>query len=188
MPNGPDQRANRNRRPRRRSQSTNRLPVTEQDEVAELEAARERNDFDIRDLREMSVPELRELGTKLDIEDAATDRQDDLVDQILQAQTERSGLEYAFGILDVVDDGYGFMRRHGLLPSADDVYVSSSQVRRFGLRIGDRVAGAVRAPREGEKFFGLDQKNFSPSSGARTAPATRSPIRSPKRRTWELET
>ena len=47
------------------------------------------------------------------------------------------------------------MRRHGLLPSADDIYVSSSQVRRFGLRIGDRVSGAVRAPREGEKFWGL---------------------------------
>ena len=62
MPNGPDQRPSRNRRPRRRSQSTNRLPVTEQDEVAELEAARERNDLDVRDLREMSVKELREVG------------------------------------------------------------------------------------------------------------------------------
>src|SRR5829696_4130814 len=152
MPNGPDQRAARNRRPRRRSQ-TNRLPVTEQDEVAELEAARERNDLDISDLREMSVKELQQVGQKLDIEGGA--RREDLVDLILQAQTERSGLEYAFGILDVVDDGYGFMRRHGLLPSADDVYVSSSQVRRFGLRIGDRVTGAVRAPREGEKFYGL---------------------------------
>ena len=76
-------------------------------------------------------------------------------EQILQAQTERAGLDYASGILDVVDDGYGFMRRHGLLPSNDDVYVSSSQVRRFGLRIGDRVTGAVRAPHEGEKFWGL---------------------------------
>ena len=89
----------------------------------------------------MTVKELREVGEKLDIEDASTNRVDDLVDQILQAQTERSGLEYAFGILDVVDDGYGFMRRHGLLPTADDVYVSSFQVRRFGLRIGDRVTG-----------------------------------------------
>ncbi len=63
MPNGPDQRPSRNRRPRRRSQTTNRLPVTEQDEVAELEAARERNDLDIRDLREMSVKELREVAS-----------------------------------------------------------------------------------------------------------------------------
>ena len=171
MPNGPDQRANRNRRPRRRSQSTNRLPVTEQDEVAELEAARERNDLDIRDLGEMSVKELQQVGAKLEIEGAA--RREELVDQILQAQTERSGLEYAFGILDVVDDGYGFMRRHGLLPSADDVYVSSSQVRRFGLRIGDRVTGAVRAPREGEKFYGLirvDSVNGVDTDTARRRP------------------
>src|SRR3954454_433450 len=154
MPNGPDQRPGRNRRPRRRSQ-TSRLPVTEQDEVAELQASRDRNDLDIRDLREMTVKELREVGVTLDIEDPATNRTDDLVDQILQAQTERAGLDYAFGILDIVDEGYGFMRRHGLLPSPDDVYVSSSQVRRYGLRIGDRVTGAVRAPREGEKYWGL---------------------------------
>ena len=154
MPNGPDQRPGRNRRPRRRSQ-TSRLPVTEQDEVAELQASRDRNDLDIRDLREMTVKELREVGVTLDIEDPASNRTDELVDQILQAQTERAGLDYAFGILDIVDEGYGFMRRHGLLPSPDDVYVSSSQVRRYGLRIGDRVTGAVRAPHEGEKYWGL---------------------------------
>ena len=123
MPNGSDQRPTRNRRPRRRSQ-TSRLPVTEQDEVAELEAARERNDLDIRDLREMTVKELQEVGDRLDIDGAPAERRDDLVDQILQAQTERAGLDYAFGILDIVDEGYGFMRRHGLLPSPDDVYVS----------------------------------------------------------------
>src|SRR6188474_2723966 len=87
MPNGPDQRPSRNRRSRRRPQ-TSRLPVTEQDEVAELEAARERNDLDIRDLREMSVKELRAVGAQLDIEDPATSRVDDLVGQILQAQSE----------------------------------------------------------------------------------------------------
>ncbi len=153
MPNGPDQRPSRNRRTRRRPQ-TNRLPVTEQDEVAELEAARERNDLDFSDLREMSVKELREISKGLEV-DAQVDRREELVDAILQAQTERAGLDYIFGILDIVDEGYGFMRRHGLLPSPEDVYVSSSQVRRFGLRIGDRVVGAVRAPREGEKYWGL---------------------------------
>src|SRR5215213_7642378 len=156
MPNGPDQRANRNRRPRRRRSQTNRLPVTEQDEVAELEAARERNDLDISDLREMSVKELQQVGQKLDIEGGA--RREDLVDLILQAQTERSGLEYAFGILDVVDDGY----------------VSSSQVRRFGLRIGDRVTGAVRAPREGEKFYGLIRVDSV--NGVDTETARRRPV------------
>ncbi|HUQ43223.1 MAG TPA: transcription termination factor Rho [Candidatus Limnocylindria bacterium] len=129
--------------------------MTEYDEAQELEAARERNDLDVVDLREMSVAELKQVGRELELETAAENRKDDLVDAILQRQTERAGLDYATGILDVVDEGYGFMRRHGLLPSLEDVYVSSSQVRRFGLRIGDRVAGAVRAPREQEKYWGL---------------------------------
>jgi transcription termination factor Rho len=148
----------RNRRPRRRSGPMGgggRAPVTEYDEMQELEAARERNDLDVADLRDMSVTELRQVGRDLELETRTDDRKDDLVDRILQAQTERAGLDYATGILDVVDEGYGFMRRHGLLPSSEDVYVSSSQVRRFGLRIGDRVAGAVRAPREQEKYWGL---------------------------------
>ena len=132
-----------------------RAPVTEYDEMQELEAARERNDLDVTDLREMSVAELRQVGRDLELDSKTDDRKDDLVDAILQRQTERAGLDYATGILDVVDEGYGFMRRHGLLPSSEDVYVSSSQVRRFGLRIGDRVSGAVRAPREQEKYWGL---------------------------------
>jgi transcription termination factor Rho len=133
----------------------NRAPVTEHDEMQELEAARERNDLEVADLREMSVAELRRVGSDLQLDTRTEDRKDDLVDAILQRQTERAGLDYATGILDVVDEGYGFMRRHGLLPSSEDVYVSSSQVRRFGLRIGDRVSGAVRAPREQEKYWGL---------------------------------
>jgi transcription termination factor Rho len=129
--------------------------VTEYDEMQELEAARERNDLDVSDLREMSITELRQVGRELELETQAEDRKEDIVESILREQTERAGLAYATGILDIVDEGYGFMRRHGLLPSQDDVYVSSSQVRRFGLRIGDRVAGAVRAPREQEKYWGL---------------------------------
>jgi transcription termination factor Rho len=129
--------------------------VTEYDEMQELEAARERNDLDVSDLREMSVTELRQVGRELELDTRTEERKEDLVDAILQRQTERAGLDYATGILDIVDEGYGFMRRHGLLPSLEDVYVSSSQVRRFGLRVGDRVAGAVRAPREQEKYWGL---------------------------------
>src|ERR687897_106947 len=155
---GPDQRnqnQTRNRRPRRRTQSSYRAPVTEYEEQQELEAAKERNDLEVSDLREMSVTELRQVGRELELETAAADRKDELVDRILQRQTERAGHSYASGILDIVDEGFGFMRRHGLLPSPDDVYVSSSQVRRFGLRIGDRIAGAVRAPRDAEKYWGM---------------------------------
>ena len=132
-----------------------RAPVTEYEEQQELEAARERNDLDVSDLREMSVTELRAVGRDLELETGTQERKDDLVERILERQTERAGHAYATGILDVVDEGFGFLRRHGLLPSPDDVYVSSSQVRRFGLRIGDRVSGAVRAPREAEKYWGL---------------------------------
>src|SRR5436190_5794585 len=156
---GPDQRdRSRNRRTRRRGgtgQIMRGAPVTEYDEAAELEAARERNDLEVSDLREMSVNELRQVGRELELETGTQERKEDLVDRILQRQTERAGLDYASGILDIVDEGFGFLRRHGLLPGPDDVYVSSSQVRRFGLRIGDRVSGAVRAPREGEKYWGL---------------------------------
>jgi transcription termination factor Rho len=148
-----------NRRPRRRGGQMagggRGAPVTEYDEQQELEAARERNDLDVADLREMSVAELRQVGRELELDSRSEDRKEDLVDAILKEQTERAGLDYASGILDIVDEGYGFMRRHGLLPSPEDVYVSSSQVRRFGLRIGDRVSGAVRAPREQEKYWGL---------------------------------
>ncbi|MHB8398647.1 MAG: transcription termination factor Rho [Candidatus Limnocylindrales bacterium] len=129
--------------------------MTEYDEQQELEAARERNDLDITDLREMSVAELRAIARDLELETGTQERRDDIADRILQRQTERAGLDFASGILDVVDEGFGFIRRHGLLPSPEDVYVSSSQVRRYGLRVGDRVSGAVRAPREAEKYWGL---------------------------------
>src|SRR6185295_19203321 len=119
---GPDQRT-RNRRPRRRGQfgGGGRAPVTEYDEMQELEAARERNDLEVNDLREMSITELRQVGRELELETPTDERKEDLVDAILQAQTERAGLDYASGILDIVDEGYGFMRRHGLLPSHEDV-------------------------------------------------------------------
>src|SRR3954471_13131743 len=113
MPHGPDPRdRSRNRRPRRRV-PVGRAPVSEFDEQQELEAARERNDLAIIDLREMSVTELRQAGRDLQL-DSAVDRREDLVDPILQRQTERAGHAYATGILDIVDEGFGFMRRHGL--------------------------------------------------------------------------
>src|SRR6187397_3464342 len=150
MPGPSPEQRSRNRRPRRRGQSSFRAPVTEFEEQQEIEAARERNDLAVSDLREMSVNELRQVGRDLELETASAERKDDLVDPLLQRQTENAGHAYASGILDIVDEGFGFMRRHGLLPSPEDVYVSSSQVRRFGLRIGDRISGAVRAARGGE--------------------------------------
>jgi transcription termination factor Rho len=111
--------------------------------------------MNINELKSKNFNQLVQIGADLDVDDAKQMRQDDLVERILQRQVERSGQVYVTGILDVVDDGYGFLRRHGVMPSVDDIYVSSSQVRRFGLRAGDRVAGVIRQPKDGEKYWGL---------------------------------
>ncbi len=111
--------------------------------------------MNINELKSKNFNQLVQIGGELDVADATQMRKDDLVEQILQRQVERTGQVYVTGILDIVDDGYGFLRRHGLMPGPDDVYVSSSQVRRSGLRAGDRVGGVVRAPKDGEKYWGL---------------------------------
>jgi transcription termination factor Rho len=111
--------------------------------------------MNINELKTKNFNQLVEIGGTLEVANAREMRRDDLVERILQRQVERGGQQYATGILDVVDEGFGFLRTHGLMPSQDDIYVSSSQVRRFGLRPGDRVGGATRAPKEGEKYWGL---------------------------------
>ena len=145
--NGPDQRS-RNRRPRRRP--AGRTPMGDYDEFQESDT----RELDITELSEMNVNELQTIGHDLEMEGESAGKEE-LVDRILVRQSELAGHAYATGILDVVDEGFGFMRRHGLMPSQDDVYVSSSQIRRFGLRVGDRISGSVRAPREGEKYWGM---------------------------------
>jgi transcription termination factor Rho len=112
-------------------------------------------DMDIKELEKKDADELAKIGGDLDVADADGMQRDELVEQIMQRQSEQKGQRYAAGILDVVEDGYGFMRRRGLMPSPDDIYVSSSHVRRFGLRAGDRVAGIPRQPKKGEKYWGL---------------------------------
>src|SRR6186713_2282225 len=111
--------------------------------------------MNINELQSKNLNQLVQIGGDLEVDGAREMRKDDLVERILQRQIERSGQAYATGILDIVDDGYGFMRRGGLMPSPEDVYVSSAQVRRSGLRPGDRVSGVVRAPKDGEKYWGL---------------------------------
>jgi len=111
--------------------------------------------MNINELKSKSTQELVRIGGDLEVEGARDMGKDALVERIIQRQVERGGQQYATGVLDVVEDGFGFMRRRGLMPSPDDIYVSSSQVRRFGLRAGDRVAGVGRAPKDGEKYWGL---------------------------------
>ncbi|MBM3138926.1 MAG: transcription termination factor Rho [Chloroflexi bacterium] len=111
---------------------------------------------DIADLEDRSRDQLIEFADEeLGIENAAGFPKQELIFRILQRQAERNGTIYSGGVLTVVDDGFGFLRGERLLPGPNDVYVSQSQIRRFGLRSGDYVTGQVRQPKESEKYYGL---------------------------------
>jgi transcription termination factor Rho len=111
--------------------------------------------YTITELNESKPKELVEIGKEFNVEGASGLGQQDLITRILQAQTEAQGHIFAQGILEIVEDGFGFLRRRSLLPSPEDVYVGSSQVRRLGLRTGDFVTGATRPPKDSEKYFSL---------------------------------
>ncbi|MFN8635509.1 MAG: transcription termination factor Rho [Chloroflexota bacterium] len=106
-------------------------------------------------LEACSRAEIEAIAAALGLEDSGTLRQTELVFRILQVQAERQGNIFAGGVLQIVDEGFGFLRQERLLPGPADVYVSQSQIRRFGLRTGDWVTGHVRPPKEAEKYFGL---------------------------------
>ncbi len=112
--------------------------------------------YAIAELEELARDRLSEIASELGVERLATLRKQDLVYRILEAQSQREGHVFRAGVLEILDDGgYGFLRRENLLASLSDVYVSQSQVRRFGLRTGDYVTGTVRAPKDSEKYFSL---------------------------------
>lgn len=106
-------------------------------------------------LGEMSKAELNELAKSFDIATPVKVKKDDLVAQILELQAQRSGLEAANGVLDILPEGYGFLRRDGYVIGNEDIYISQSQIRRFELRRGDLVAGQVRRPKDNEKYYGI---------------------------------
>ncbi len=113
--------------------------------------------LDIRTLKDMNIAELTQIGKDLGVEGATGMRKQELIFKILQAQTEKSGLIFAEGVLECLPDGFGFLRapEYNYLPGPDDIYVSPSQIRRFDLRTGDTVSGQVRQPKEGERYFAL---------------------------------
>ena len=111
--------------------------------------------MNIVELGNKTLPELQDMARDLDVSGYSRLKKHDLMMRLLQAQAESQGLLFGGGILDIVADGIGFLRSGDLLPSADDIYVSQSQIRRFGLRAGDTVIGQVRPPKESEKYFGL---------------------------------
>ncbi len=107
------------------------------------------------DLEAKSLEELHEIARSFELQGYTRVPRTDLQLKILRAQTEKEGSVFGDGILEIIEDGFGFLRGSRFLPSPDDIYVSQSQIRRFGLRTGDRVSGQVRAPKDNEKFFSL---------------------------------
>ncbi|GJQ63690.1 MAG: transcription termination factor Rho [Melioribacteraceae bacterium] len=113
--------------------------------------------LDISALQSKKIVDLYKLAKEYNIQGFSELRKQDLIFKILEAQTKKDGLTFSRGVLEVLMDGYGFLRSsdYNYLPSPDDIYVSPSQIKRFGLRTGDFVEGQVRPPKEGERFFAL---------------------------------
>lgn len=111
--------------------------------------------MNIAELESKTIDELQELARELDVAGYSKLKKQDLIFKLLQAQTEQMGNIFSAGVLDVIEDGFGFLRQDRFLPGPEDIYVSQSQIRRFGLRTGDRVSGQVRPPKDNEKYFSL---------------------------------
>jgi transcription termination factor Rho len=126
----------------------------------------------IAELKEKNITELTRIARSLDLPGASGLRKQDLIFKILQAQSEKEGHIFAEGVLEILPDGYGFLRSpdYNYLPGPDDIYVSPSQIRKFDLKTGDTISGQVRPPHEGEKYFALvkiEAVNFESPDEAR---------------------
>ena len=115
------------------------------------------NGMNLSELKEKSIPDLNALARDLNVQNHSGLRKQELIFKILQAQAEKDGLIYAEGVLEVLPDGFGFLRApdYNYLPGPDDIYVSPSQIRRFDLRTGDTISGQVRPPKDTERYFAL---------------------------------
>ncbi len=113
--------------------------------------------LDIGKLKEMKITELNKLAKELNVNGFSGVKKQDLIFKILQAQAEKEGLMFGEGVLEILPEGFGFLRspNYNYLPCPDDIYISPSQIRKFDLRTGDTVSGEIRPPKEGEKYFAL---------------------------------
>ena len=150
--------------------------VAAQPDAAPVEATkpgkRAANGLNIGELKDMSIAKLTQIAKDLSVEGATGMRKQDLIFQILKAQTEQSGFIFSEGVLEVLPDGFGFLRApdYNYLPGPDDIYVSPSQIRKFDLQTGDTVSGQIRPPKEGERYFALikvEAVNFESPEQAR---------------------
>ncbi|PWB75490.1 MAG: transcription termination factor Rho [Holophagae bacterium] len=146
------------------------IPLDLDDEIEKYENSVEtpqEGRLDLTQLKEMSINELSGVARGLGVENPTGMRRQDLIFRILQRQTEREGLIFGEGVLEVLPEGFGFLRapEYNYLPGPDDIYVSPSQIRRFNLHTGDTVSGQIRPPKEGERYFALikvEAINFEP--------------------------
>jgi transcription termination factor Rho len=115
------------------------------------------SNISISDLKGKTIDELTKVAKDLNVEGASGLRKQDLIFAILQAQIEKAGNVFGTGVIEILPDGFGFLRSpdYSYLPGPDDIYVSPSQIRRFSLRTGDLVSGQIRPPKEGERYFAL---------------------------------
>ena len=137
------------------------------DQNGKADYGENRSRLSINDLTEMGLKELRDLGGKYGInhEEMISFKKQELIFYILKAHTDRGGIIYAYGSLEILPDGYGFLRspQNSYLPGSDDIYISPSQIRLFNLKTGDTVYGQIRSPKESERFFAMlrvEQVNF----------------------------
>ena len=146
---------------------------TSTEEIAEKPSRSDnQKPLNIAELKEMNISGLGAVAKELGVVGATAMRKQDLIFKILQAQTEKSGLIFAEGVLECLPDGFGFLRapEYNYLPGPDDIYVSPSQIRKFDLRTGDTISGQIRPPKEGERYFALikvEAVNFEPPEAAR---------------------
>jgi transcription termination factor Rho len=146
------------------------IPLDLDDEIEKYESSGEtpqEGRLDLTQLKEMSINELSGVARGLGVENPTGMRRQDLIFRVLQRQTEREGLIFGEGVLEVLPEGFGFLRapEYNYLPGPDDIYVSPSQIRRFNLHTGDTVSGQIRPPKEGERYFALikvEAINFEP--------------------------
>jgi len=129
--------------------------------------------LDIGVLKDMKISELNKVAKELDINGISGAKKQDLIFKILQAKAEKEGLMFGGGVLEILPEGFGFLRstNYNYLPSPDDIYVSPSQIRKFSLRTGDTVSGQIRPPKENEKYFALlkvEAVNFEDPEKSRT--------------------
>lgn len=139
------------------ARSAARQQEVEEPRDIRIEVGDEDGGLNLKTLKEKKISELARIARGFNVDGTSGLRKQDLIFSILQAQAEQSGYIYGEGVLEILSDGFGFLRSpdYNYLPGSDDIYVSPSQIRRFNLRTGDVVSGQIRPPKEGERYFAL---------------------------------